>query len=443
MATVVVGLGKTGLSCVKYLVNQGVDVIVVDTRKEPPLLDELSKVAPNTRVMTGELSPGVISQADRLVVSPGVSLETPVIADARANGVACIGDIELFVSAAQAPVIAITGSNGKTTLTTLVGKMLCDANYRVEVCGNIGEPVLDVLAKEVPDYYVVELSSFQLETTHSLQAHIAIVLNISADHMDRYPSLAEYRVAKQRIYSNCEMALLNADEPEIWYELNLPDQRCTFGYKDADFCLVKDKGDQFISHKGRKWFSVAELPWQGWHHYQNTLAALAIGVALGLQQQQMLKTLQAFVELPHRCQKIASFAGVDWYNDSKGTNVGATIAALNSVGPLYSDIILIAGGDAKGADLSGIKPAVCEFASQVILLGKDADKLAALLADDVACTQVKNLEAAVTYAHKMAAESSAVLLSPACASWDMFDNYQQRGEVFVEAVMVLRESRFL
>ena len=437
MNIIVIGLGETGLSCVRYLCEQGHQITVMDTRQAPPQLNVLRAEHPEITVILGDLPRDVLLQADRLVVSPGLSLQTPAIAEARAHGIECVGDIELFAQACYVPVIAITGSNGKTTLTSLMGHMLSEVGYTVEVCGNIGEPVLNTLKNKPSDFYVMELSSFQLETTYSLRAKVAVVLNVSPDHMDRYETLQAYSDAKFRVYAECETAVLNADEPEIWRDFPLDKPHYTFSVapdSTVDFHLASNNGEKFIFYKEEPWISLKELPWQGQHNYQNTLAALAIGHALGLDKKQMFSSIKSFVGLPHRCQKIASFLGVDWYNDSKATNVGAVIAALNSLGPLYSDIILIAGGDAKNADLSSLKPPVCQFVSQVILLGKDADRLEALLSEVVQCRRVRTLDEAVALAYDLAKPHSAVLLSPACASLDMFENYKQRGELFVKAV---------
>ena len=420
---IIIGLGKTGVSCLRYFQRKGETVMAVDTRDSPPNLEAIQAEFPSLEIITGKLPEKLLLQADALIVSPGISLKTPAIAKARAQGVPCLGDIELFAGEAKAPIIAITGSNGKTTLTTLVGKMLADAGLNALVCGNIGVPVLDRLADPVPDYYVMELSSFQLETTQSLRAKVAVLLNLTADHMDRYKDITAYLAAKQRIYQQCETAVLNADAPLLWQSLALPAQQCFFSATDLTRCDVKVTEE-----------ILSQLPLQGAHHRENAVAALTIGHCLGLALAPMLQTLSSFTGLAHRCQKIATLKGVDWYNDSKATNVGATIAALTSLHSLYKHIILIAGGDAKGADLSDLKPAVKAYVSQVILLGQAADELQALLQDEVACLRVDSLQAAVQQAAVMATAETVVLLSPACASWDMFDNYQQRGDVFVQAV---------
>lgn len=428
---VVLGLGVTGLSCIRYLQARGESAIVIDSREQPPLLSECQKEFPDIKIILGRLPAEIMLAAKEIIVSPGLSLQTPVLQQAIAKGIPCIGDVELFVREARAPIIAITGSNGKTTLTTLAGQMLQDAGCKALVCGNIGLPVLDVLSQPVPDYYVMELSSFQLEATYSLQAKVAIVLNVSPDHMDRYNSVDDYCAAKQRIYQDCEVAILNQDEPEIWRTLKLPAQRYTFSVLgDADFMLK----DNAVYAQQQCWLNISMLPNQGRHHCQNILAALAIGFALGLDREVMLKTVQNFSGLAHRCQKIASSKGVDWFNDSKATNVGATVAALNSLKPLYSDIILIAGGDAKGADLSALKPAVMHNVSHLLIIGAATAELVELFEGVVSYQRVTSLAEAVQKAAVQAVPNTAVLLSPACASWDMFQNYEQRGNTFIDAV---------
>lgn len=433
---IVIGLGKTGLSCVEYFCKHEQPVMVMDTREHPPNADTLAASYPQVTLVSGALPEQVLCEADQLIVSPGLSLKTPAIAAAISAGVPCVGDIELFVREAKAPIIAITGSNGKTTVTTLVGELLKDAGFQVEVCGNIGAPVLDTLSRELPDYYVLELSSFQLETTTSLKAKVAVVLNISADHMDRYDTVADYALAKRRIYQQCDIAICNADEPLCWQDI-APPSYVMFSASwvpGSDFYVKDYEGQPFIYHQDMPWFAVTELPLQGLHNVQNTLVALAIGYGVGLRAGQMLHTLKRFEGLPHRCQKIASHNGVDWYNDSKGTNIGAVIAALKSLGPLYKKIVLIAGGDAKGADLTELKPIVCQYVSHLIVMGKDADQFEQVFFGCMPCKRVTDLTEAVQEAHEVATCRDAVLLSPACSSLDMFKNYEERGMLFVKAV---------
>ena len=432
---VVIGFGKTGLSCIRYLVQQNETVVAMDSRQQPPNFKQIAAEFPDIEMITGRIDLAYLLRADEVIVSPGISLKTPEISAAQQQGVSCIGDVELFARHAQAPIVAITGSNGKTTVTTLMGQLLVDAGYRVEVCGNIGTPVLDVLANAVPDYYVMELSSFQLETTSSLKARVAVVLNVTADHMDRYDSLDDYAAAKLRIYQNCQTAIVNADEPYTKQLMN--SQQVLFSSTldtQADYHLQQYQDELYFYHQQQPLFPVKELPCQGLHHYQNTLAVLAMGAELHIPMHTMHKTLSQFVGLPHRCQKVASAAGVDWYNDSKATNLGATVAAVNSLSPLYKNLVLIAGGDAKGADLSELGPLAVGKIGHVILLGQAAADLEKIFADYVPTTRVNSLSEAVSAAATHTQAQTAVLLSPACASWDMFANYEERGNLFTRAV---------
>lgn len=439
---VVVGFGKTGLSCLHYLHGLGEEVVAMDSRDNPPNLDYIKAHYPGMRVVTGGLAEDILLQASQIVVSPGLSLKTPELARAIAHGVHCVGDIELFAQQAQAPIIAITGSNGKTTLTTLVGQMIKDAGLQAKVCGNIGTPVLDLLDQAVPDFYVMELSSFQLETTHSLKAKVAVLLNVTPDHMDRYAGMDDYAAAKLRIYNHCEFAVLNASEPYCC-QVNAA-KKTVFGIAEAkgvDLYLKESATGLFIYSHDTPCFPVADLACQGMHNVENALAAIAIGQYLGISMTSMRNTLHCFSGLAHRCQKIASSDGVDWYNDSKATNLGATVAALNSLKPLYKDIVLIAGGDAKGADLSALGPLAGNAASHVILMGAAAADLEKIMQPHVAITRVTDLQQAVAAAACHAVSGAAVLLSPACASWDMFANYEERGNLFVAAVKEFIDAR--
>lgn len=438
--SVVVGLGKTGLACVRHLVQRGVEVAVTDNRPSPPGLIELHEKFPHVPVTLGRFSSDLILNAERLIVSPGVSLQQSPIKEAIAKGISVVGDIELFVQNVCAPILAVTGSNGKTTVTTLIGDMLRRAGLNASVCGNIGTPVLDVLNDPTPDVYVIELSSFQLETTHSLQAHAAVLLNISADHMDRYATLKDYLRAKQRIYHQCERAVLNADEPELWQSLELPNRCVRFSTQgnDAQFHLIKKDDKIFLAHQNEILLDTDELRVRGEHQWQDALAALAMAHTLNVPIAPMLNVLREFSGLPHRCQWVAERAGVTWVNDSKGTNVGASVAAIQSMSHSNSrNLILIAGGDAKSADLSPLRDPVQQHVKHVILMGKDAPQIEALLHDVVPVTRVEDMPTAVKEAAQLASSGDRVLLSPACASLDMFRDYQQRGELFMRAVKEL------
>ncbi len=434
--TLIVGLGKTGLSCARYLAARGVPAAVIDSRDQPPGLASLREELPDTALFLGGFEPEVFREADRLVVSPGISLREPEIQEARARGVEVLGDVELFAREADAPVVAITGSNGKSTVTTLVGEMAREAGLRVKVGGNLGEPALDLLQPET-DLYVLELSSFQLETTSSLRPIAAAVLNVSADHMDRYRSVAEYAAAKERIYQGAVHRIFNRDDPLVMKMSRGEegDLFFTLGKPPAEgFGLKRDAGVEWLCRGEQKLLPAAELSIAGRHNLANALAAMAFGSVLNLPQDAMLAALRRFPGLPHRTQFVAEQDGVRWYNDSKGTNVGACIAALEGLAEGESRTVLIAGGDCKGADFSLLAPVAARTARAVILIGRDAPDLEQALAGSVPLLRAGDLREAVALAADQAQAGDRVLLSPACASFDMFRNFEERGERFMEAV---------
>lgn len=439
MMQVVVGLGKTGLACVHYLLKQGLPVAVFDTRVSPPNLDTFKTDYPDVPLYLGDLPDAVMAAAAQFIISPGVPLDTPIILEAQAKGVSCVGDIELFAQAAKAPIIAITGTNGKTTTTTLVGELLSHAGLRVLVGGNIGEPVLNLLDHPAPDYYVLELSSFQLELTFSLRATVAVLLNLSADHMDRYPSIESYCQAKQRIFSGCQYAVVNADEPCTWQGANLPRHVTQFSTLDAPAdvrwineasLLIHDvlvDAKALVAHNGL--------------HPQNVCVALAVGSILGLPLDVCCEAVKQFQSLPHRCQWVCKQAGVDWFNDSKATNAGAVVAAMSVLGPRYKKLIWIAGGDAKESVLDSLIPSVRQYVRHAYLIGQDAAQLEALCKTvQVSCEKKNSLAEAVSAAVRAAQPGDAVLLSPACASWDMFRNYEDRGDQFMALVRAYQKE---
>lgn len=435
--TLIVGLGKTGLSCARYLAAQGVQLAVADSRKEPPCLDALNAACPDVAIFLGPFDDALFEHVERLVVSPGLPVSTPQIAAARARGVPIIGDIELFVRAARAPVVAITGSNGKSTVTTLLGEMAKASGLRTAVGGNLGEPALDLLADDV-ELYVVELSSFQLETTESLQAAVATVLNVSPDHMDRYASVAEYAATKGRVLQGAGVGVLNADDPLVacmthagdsWYfTLAASENDKTFGVASID-------GQDWLCRGRNPLLPAAELKIPGLHNRANALAALAMGTALGFSPETMIPVLRAYRGLPHRTEFVAEQDAVSWYNDSKGTNVGASIAALQGFDcGDQTRTVLIAGGDCKGADFTPLVPVLEQCARGVVLIGRDAGDIARVAPDSVPCELASDMDDAVKKAAGLARAGDRVLLSPACASLDMFDNYAQRGDHFMQAV---------
>ena len=436
----IVGLGATGLSCARFLTAQGAEIAVTDSRTSPPSLDLLRTELPDVAVFVGGFDPEAFARADCLVVSPGVSLREPLINEARARGVQILGDIEIFAHYAKAPVIAITGSNGKTTVTTLVAEMARESGIKTAMGGNIGTPALDLLTEQ-PDLYVLELSSFQLETTSSLEPAAAVILNISEDHMDRYSSVSDYTAAKVRIYHGGGGLVINRDDALVRATLAMvqhgrPVVRFGLGEPvEGDFGLCEKDGEAWLCRGRECLLPERELKIKGRHNTANALAALALGEVVGLAKSAMLTVLQRFSGLPHRCQWVRERQGVVWYNDSKATNVGAALAAIEGIPA--GKLVLIAGGQGKGQDFTPLREAVSEHCRAVLLLGEDASRLQQALVDTVPLIQVSTLGEAVTEAAKLAQPGDAVLLSPACASFDMFKGYADRGEQFVTAVEAL------
>jgi UDP-N-acetylmuramoylalanine--D-glutamate ligase len=454
MNNVVVGLGKTGASCVRYLAKRGERVSATDSRRAPPGLAELGDLAGSIDLKLGGFDLSLLEGATRLLMSPGVSLDEPIVKAARARGIEVLGDVELFARAVRAPVVGVTGTNGKSTVTTLVARMAAAAGRRVLAGGNLGEPALDLLAQPIPDLYVLELSSFQLETTSSLVLKAAVVLNVTADHLDRYPSIEAYARAKGRMLANASTVVLNADDPWV---LAMRDKEyradaartVTFSIErtDTDFSLVRDGAQIFLARGGERWLDVARMRVAGGHNAANALAALALGEAVGLPRAPMLEALEAFPGLPHRSSWVADVGGVRYVDDSKGTNVGATMAAVAGMpGPL----VMIAGGEGKGQDFKPLAGAFRGKVRAAVLLGKDAPAIAAALEgvcriENVASRQAAAamdaetaMEAAVEAARRIAVPGDTVLLSPACASFDMFRDYGHRGDVFAAAVQRLK-----
>ena len=438
---IVVGLGKSGMSLVRFLAQQGVRFAVVDTRANPPELATLQRDFPEIEVRCGDLDADFLCRASELLISPGVALATPAIRTAIAQGVKISGDIDLFARHAKAPIIAITGSNAKSTVTTLVGEMAKAAGKKVAVGGNLGTPALELLADDV-ELYVLELSSFQLETTEQLNAEVATCLNISEDHMDRYADLSAYHLAKHRIFRGARQVVINADDALSRPLIGEQVPCWTFGLGKPDFKrfgLLEQDGAKHLGFQFDALLPVSALKVRGAHNQANALAALALGHAVGLPMAAMLLALQAFTGLAHRCQWLRELHGVSYYDDSKATNVGAALAAINGLGAdISGKLLLIAGGDGKGADFASMQQPVKRFCRAVILLGRDADRLAQALADTVPQIRVQSLEEAVQQAAQLAQPGDAVLLSPACASLDMFKNFEQRGQVFAQAVGGLR-----
>lgn len=433
---IVVGLGKSGMSLVRFLAQQGVRFAVVDTRANPPELATLQRDYPEVEVRCGELDVDFLCRASELYVSPGLALATPALREAAARGVKMSGDIDLFTRHAKAPIVAITGSNAKSTVTTLVGEMAAAAGRKVAVGGNIGTPALDLLSDEV-ELYVLELSSFQLETTERLGAEVATCLNISEDHMDRYDGMAQYHLAKHRIFRGARQVVVNRDDA-LSRPLIADQVPCwTFGLGKPDFKrfgLIEENGEKQLAFQFEALMPTAELKIRGAHNQSNALAALALGHAVGLPFAAMLDTLRRFAGLPHRCQWVRELRGVGYYDDSKATNVGAALAAIEGLGAdIAGKLVLIAGGDGKGADFSALKAPVAKFCRAVVLLGRDAEQIAEALGDAAPLLRVKTLDEAVQRCAELAQSGDAVLLSPACASLDMFKNFEERGRLFAQA----------
>jgi len=431
----VVGLGLTGISCVRHLVERGYDVTVADTRVQPPKLEELQREFPRVVTHTGGLPAALFDDPGLLVVSPGVSVKEAGIARAVERGAEVAGDIELFAREAAAPVIAVTGANGKSTVTVLAGEMCRQANLKTAVGGNIGVPALSLLASPEPDVYVLELSSFQLETTASLNARAATVLNITPDHMDRYRDIDEYAGAKARIFRGNGTMVLNTDDLRVM-RMREPGRRVVgFGLgrplAAQDYGLDDIKGETWLVHGKQPLMPAREVPLAGRHNLANVLAAMALAEAVGVTSEAACAAVRAFKGLKHRTELVAEQQGVRWYDDSKGTNVGATVAALNG---MTSPVILIAGGDGKGQDFSELKPACAQHARAVVLIGRDAPQIEAALGKAVPVHYGQDMHDAVRIARGLAQAGDVVLLSPACASFDMFRNYEHRAEVFRSAV---------
>ncbi|MEA3149635.1 MAG: UDP-N-acetylmuramoylalanine--D-glutamate ligase [Gammaproteobacteria bacterium] len=480
MGSVVVGLGKTGASCLRYLAKHGVTVTATDSRHEPPGLAEIGHLARTLDIRLGGFDVSLLEGASQVLMSPGVSLDEPIAKQARARGIEIIGDVELFARAVRAPVIGITGTNGKSTVTSLVASMASAAGRRVLAGGNLGKPALDLLDQPLPDLYVLELSSFQLETTSSLDLLAAAVLNVTADHMDRYATVEEYARAKARILARAATVVLNADDPRVLDmrgavggggELaaaadGLPERTAqdggpadlgvahrgpgesgpgnrgraaravTFSTQraDADYTLMRRAGQTFLARRGEPVFDASRMKITGLHNAANALAALALGDAAELPQPAMLDALEAFAGLPHRSAWVADIAGVRYVDDSKGTNVGATIAAVDGLkGPL----ILIAGGDGKGQDFAPLAAAFKGKVRHVVLIGRDAPALEQALAGVSTTARARSMEDAVAAAARAARPGDTVLLSPACSSLDMFRDYGHRGDVFAGVVRAL------
>ncbi len=455
----VLGLGESGLACARWCARQGARVRVADTRAAPPYLDELRRRVPDAEFVAGEFDKQLLAGVDLLALSPGLSGGLMVVIHARAAGIPVVGEIELFAQGLRrldagmpTPVLAITGTNGKTTTTALTGHLLRATGKTVGVAGNISPAALTALmdaqdAGDLPQAWVLELSSFQLETTETLYPAAATVLNISDDHLDRYIDLDEYASAKARVFQSAPGApgvqVLNRNDPRVC-RMVLPDRQIISFGLDApaaaeDFGLRQNRGEAWVVQGERFLLPASGLPLAGLHNAANAMAALALCSSLGFDANALLPALRSFRGLPHRVEQVAEFGGVTWYDDSKGTNVGATVAALEGLGGQDDrKIVVILGGDGKGQDFSPLRKAVARHARAAIMIGRDGPLIEkALGRPGVAIESAADMDVAVCRARALAQPGDAVLLSPACASFDMFRNYEHRAQVFVAAVRAL------
>lgn len=432
----VVGLGQTGLSCLRYLSAQGCRVAATDSRSEPPALATIAAELPEVTLFLGGFDAVCLDEVERVIVSPGVSLNEPLLQAAQARGLPIVGDVELFAQANQKPVLAVTGSNGKSTVVSLLGQMAAAAGVSAVVAGNIGLPVLDALQQSIqPDLYILELSSFQLETLHSLKPLGSCVLNVSADHMDRYADLTAYAAAKANVHQNSRCVVVNKDDAlaaSLTQMMPANTRQLAFSLSALaeGYSVIHEAGEAWLAKDAEGLMPVAELMLPGLHNQANALSALALGEAAGLAMPAMLKALREFPGLPHRTEFVAEADQVRWYNDSKGTNVGATVAALSG---MPAAVVLIAGGQGKGADFTALADASSRV-RKAILFGEDAAQIAQAFSGKVPMAQVTGLNEAVQLAKQTAQTGDSVLFSPACASFDMFSGYVARGEAFVAAV---------
>jgi len=435
----VIGPGQSGLATAKFLTKQGLDVDVYDSSNDPALRPQLEQQLPDVALHCGGLTVERWQDDSLLVVSPGVPLSHPELAPLLKNGVRPVGDVELFAQCVQSPVIAITGSNGKSTVTTLVGEILQHAGRKVAVGGNIGKPVLELLENEDYEIFVLELSSFQLETTWSLKPEVAVVLNIAADHMDRYSGMDDYVANKLKVYAGSKTILINADESNITpsqkssnkqvsFSSQAPDKKQDYGLSDIDGDIYLCRGDVRLIAKG-------DIQLSGQHNQLNVLAAWALARCVGVTDSLIKEAVIKFKGLPHRMELLCKLDGIAWINDSKGTNVGASVAAIRG---LQAPVILIAGGVSKDADFTPLREAAEKKVKAVILIGRDAVKIQDAIADVVSTSHAADMSDAVTQALTLAENGDVVLLSPACASFDMYKNFEQRGDDFRRCVRSLR-----
>jgi len=434
----IVGLGKTGLSCAHFFRRHGVPFVICDSRDVPPLLGVFEKAFPDVVPALGAFDSGFFAGVDEVVVSPGVALSEPALVEVKTRGVSVVGDVDVFVRHARAPVVAITGSNGKSTVTSLVAEMAKAAGVSFAVGGNLGTPALDFVDDDVR-WFILELSSFQLEGVGRLGAKVACVLNVGEDHLDRYESLDDYVAAKFKVFEGAECVVVNRDDPSAC-PVDFSGRQVSFGLDapdDGQFGVVREGDAVFLAFGVVKLVDVKQLKLVGSHNWANALAALAFGSLMGFDLDVCVKTVKGFAGLPHRCQWVASFNEVAWYDDSKGTNVSATCCSVASLAEhVVGDVVLLAGGQGKGADFFPLRNFVGRPVKHFVLFGEDAQHIAQAVGE-VHCSFVGSMDEAVEAASQLAVPGDAVLLSPACASFDMFADFADRGVHFRQAVLEL------
>ena len=431
----VLGLGVTGLSVVNFLMSEGYQVTVFDTRDSPPGKDQLPV---KIQLITGKLVGNKLALFPLIIASPGIALSTPALQKALFAGCEIIGDVELFARKLKTPeykhakCVTITGSNGKSTVTSLLGEMAKAANIKVAIGGNIGVPALDLLNPNVA-VYILELSSFQLETTSSLNADVATILNISEDHLDRYDSYQHYIDTKHLIYNQCKKALFNRDDAQTYPRMSC--EKISFGFSNEQYGLSTFDNETFVVKDNRPLLNVDQLKLSGKHNWLNAASAIALGDAVNIDEKAMLQALQEYKGLAHRCEFIADINGVRWVNDSKATNIGATQAALQGLSEtIKGEVHVILGGEGKGADFSELKEVLSEIQGQIICIGTDGLKIAKQHHNSKIAI---DLQRAVDLIFNVAKAGDLVILSPACASFDMFDNFMARGDCFKSMVFDL------
>ncbi len=432
----VVGIGATGLSIARYLQRSDSNAMFFDSRDEPPGLEELKEMFPDAKVLLGGSK--LPKSVQRIIASPGVADSHPLLAKAHKKKIEVISDIELFARDASAPFVAVTGSNGKSTVTTLLYHMCVADGREVLAGGNLGEPALDLLGQDQPDVYVLELSSFQLHRTQNLPAQIAVLLNVSADHLDWHKDEDEYRQSKYRVFRDAKSAVSNRADEEAAKHTRHCEQVVSFGLDapaDGHFGLRVDDEETYLARGETLLLATRDLAMYGMHNQLNALAALAAGDLLGLEMEAMLQVLVEFPGLPHRMQFVARIGAVDYINDSKATNVAAAVASIESIDKM---LVLVAGGDGKGGDFGDLSAAVEDKLRGAVLIGKDAEKIAHALETVMPVHFADTMGAAVSMAAQCAESDDTVLLAPACASLDQYENYMERGDSFCDAVEALK-----